>query len=234
MSTEARLERAAALVLVTGLLLSGLAIAQALQNPAVLLVGATLSDARAFSVESAARRGWSIQEVTHGTALFEQVLEGDETDGTLVVQKLLRIRAAFDEESSGVRVSLSAEEVEWPLTDREWMTDVTGRYADNLTHALFSLRGKWDARHDAPSSLPLASSPPIMGDMTPSPSLSSRPIGTWAYAAERYAQSRGCELSEQATQLESSGQEWEEHRVFCQDGSQIVARCRHGDCSTRP
>ena len=235
MSTEARLERAAALVLVTGLILSGLAVAQALQNPAVLLVGATLSDARAFSVESAARRGWSIQEVTHGTALFEQVLEGDETDGTLVVQKLLRIRAAFDEESSGVRVSLSAEEVEWPLTDREWMTDVTGRYADNLANALSSLRAKWDARRGDFAGLPNAPSSRFHGGVPPDSSrMAAEPIGTWAYAAERYAQSRGCELTERATQLESNGQDWERHWVFCRDGSRISVRCRYGDCTTGP
>ena len=221
-------------LLATGLLLLHLTVAQALQNPAVLLFGATLTDARAFAVEHAARRGWSIREVTANAALFEQVLDGEETDGILVVQRLLQIRAEFAEESAGIRVSLHAEEVEWPETDREWMTDVTGRYADNLTNALSSLRGKWDVRREDSAGLPEAPSSPFRDGVPPDASrMTAELIGTWAYAAERYAQSRGCELGEQATQLESSGQEWEQHRVFCQDGSQIVVRCRHGDCTTR-
>lgn len=221
--------------LATGLLLLHLAVAQALQHPAVLLFGATLTDARAFAVEHAARRGWSIREVTANAALFEQVLDGEETDGILVVQRLLRIRADFAEESAGVRVFLRAEEVEWPETDREWMMDVTGRYADNLTNALSSLRGKWDAWREDAAGRPDAPSSPVRGGVPPDSSqMTAEPVGTWAYVAERYAQSRGCELTERATQLVSSGQNWEAHRVFCRDGSRISVRCRDGDCTTGP
>ncbi|AFL72817.1 hypothetical protein [Thiocystis violascens] len=222
-------------LLATGLLLLHLADSQALQNPAVLLFGATLTDARAFAVEHASRRGWSIREVTANAALFEQVLDGEETDAILVVQRLLRIRAEFAEESDGVRVSLRAEEVEWPETDREWMADVTGRYADNLANALSSLRAKWDAWRGNSASLPNAPSSRFHGGVPPDSSrMAAEPIGTWAYAAERYAQSRGCELTERATQLESNGQDWERHWVFCRDGSRISVRCRYGDCTTGP
>ncbi len=194
-----------------------------------------MSDARSFAVEHAAQRGWSIPEVAASTAMFEQILEGEERDGIMVVQRLLRIRAEFAEESAGVRVYLQAEEVEWPATEREWMTDVTGRYADNLMNALSSLRGKWDARRDDSASVPQASSSLSTFPVRPGfERISPEPIGTWAYAAERYAQSRGCELTERATQLESRGQDWEQNRVFCQDGSQIIVRCRDGDCTTRP
>ena len=44
----------------------------------------------------------------------------------------------------------------------------------------------------------------------------------------------GCELTDRATHLESGGQDWEQHRVFCQDGTQILVQCRYGDCTTRP
>lgn len=232
MATHVRIENRA---LTTGLLLLQLTVAQALQNPNAFLFGASLSNARAFAVENAKRRGWSIQKVTASTALFEQILEGDETDGVLVVRRLLRVRAEFTEESAGIRVYLSAEEVEWPATDREWMSDVTERYTDNLMNALSSLRDKWDAQRDDPASLPSSPSSLVTGKVDPGTGrMAPEAVGTWAYAAERYAQSRGCELTDRTTELESSGQDWEQHRVFCQDGTQIIVRCRYGDCTTRP
>ena len=208
---------------------------QARQVPGVLLFDAALSDARAFTVEIAASRGWSIPSVTSTTAVFEQVLEGEDVDGVMVAQRLLRIFADFAEESAGIRVSLRAEEVESPATDAEWMTDVTGRYADNLTNALSSLRARWDAQRTSPATPSSAQDAVNMGRLAPlTGPMTSEPVGVWAYAAERYAQSRGCELTERSTQLEASGQGWEHHRVFCRKGSEIQVQCRDGDCTARP
>lgn len=199
----------------------------------MLLFGATLSDARAFAVETAASRGWTIPSVTSTTAVFEQILDGDEAGGA--VQRLLRIFADFAEESAGVRVYLRAEEVDWPGTDSEAMTDVTGRYADNLTNALSSLRAKWDAQRSNPAT-PFSRHDPIdMGRLAPDvSSAAAAPLGAWAYVAERYAQSRGCDLTDRPTQLESSSQGWERLRVFCRNGSAIRVQCRDGDCTTQP
>ena len=218
-----------------GVLLFLLTGAQARQVPGVLLFDAALSDARAFTVEIAASRGWSVPSVTSTTAVFEQILEGEDVDGVMVVQRLLRIFADFAEESAGIRVSLRAEEIEHPATDAEWMTDVTGRYADNLTHALASLRAKWDAQRAGPAKPPSAQNAINMGRLAPlTGPMTSAPVGTWAYAAERYAQSRGCELTERPTQLEANGQGWEHHRVFCRKGSAIRVQCRNGDCTDQP
>jgi hypothetical protein len=214
------------------LLLLG-ACACAASQPSVLLFEANLGDARAFAVETASSRGWRVLSLTSSAAVFEQILEGDEEVGILVAERTLRVFADFVEESDGVRVSLRAEEVESPGTDDERLTDVTESYADNLANALASLRGKWDARRGGPAIDAEAHPSGIVGSLAPESSQASAPaVGDWAYAAERYAISRGCELTDRATQLESTGQGWEEHQVFCQDGSRMRVRCHHGDCTS--
>ncbi|MBK1716936.1 hypothetical protein CKO27_04575 [Thiocystis violacea] len=200
--------------------------------PNVLLFGANLSDARSFAVENATSRGWRILTVASTSATFEQLLDGDEEEGVLVAERTLRVFADFSEEADGSRVSLRAEEVEWPGTEDEWRTDVTERYSDNLLRALASLRGKWEARHGDPA-MGSTAAPPV-GHLAPESTQPSAPrIGAWAYVAERYALGRGCELTDRATRLESSGQDWEQHRVFCRDGSDILVQCRYGDCAAR-
>lgn len=204
--------------------------ALAMMAPSVMLFGARLDEARAFAVDNAASRGWRILSVTSQGAVFEQILSGHEEDGQLVAERVLRIYADFAEDADGARVSLRAEEVEWPGTEDEWRTDVTLRYSDNLLKALASLRGKWDARR--PSPIPGASRQPLMGHLT-TESRQRAPIavGVWAYAAERYAATRGCVLTARPTLLEGSGQGWEQHLVFCQDGSRMQVQCRYGDCT---
>ncbi|NEV63299.1 hypothetical protein [Thiorhodococcus minor] len=71
-----------------------------------------------------------------------------------------------------------------------------------------------------------------MGRLTPESSRrASTAVGVWAYTAERYAMTRGCTLTERPTELEGSGQGWEQHLVFCQDGSHMRVQCRYGDCT---
>jgi hypothetical protein len=212
------------------LLCSSIVFAQG--DPSVMLFGARLDDARSFAVETAAGRGWHIRAVSQSSAVFEQVLDGDEDEdeGLLVARRILRIQARLAEDSDGTRISLHAEEVELPGTEQETRTDVTALYIDNLSNALGSLRNKWDDRRSAPGLSPPRQ--PTMGTLVPERSSATpTPLGDWAYAAERYAMSRGCVLTERATELTSSGQDWEEHRVYCEDGSQRLVQCRHGDCT---
>lgn len=207
--------------------------AHAEHTPQVLLFGASLDEARGFAVETASNRGWNILSVTSNTAVFEQSLDEDD-DADAENRHLLRIYADFVEESSGVRVSLHAEEVERPDTDEEAMTDVTGRYGDNLSNSLDSLRSKWDDRRESPdatSTQPTAA----MGKLSASPGQSGgRAVGAWAYNAERYAESRGCALTDRPTQLAASGPDWEQHLIVCRNGSSLRVECRHGDCTSRP
>lgn len=223
------------IILTTAALWLGLSSAWATERPPqVLLFGATLEDARGFAVENASSRGWNILSVSSNTAVFEQSLDEDGSEAP-ENHHLLRIYADFAEESSGVRVSLRAEEVEQADTAEETMTDVTGRYGDNLSNALSSLRGKWDARRESPGATAGAQRPVAMGKLsagTDPPN--GRRIGVWAYNAERYAESRGCVLTDRPTQLAASGPDWEQHLVACRNGSSLRVECRHGDCTSRP
>jgi len=225
--------------ILTGAILSlGATWAQAERLPQVLLFGAALDEARSFAVDTASSRGWNVLSVASSTAVFEQSLDEDE-GGEAENRHLLRIYADFAEETSGVRVSLHAEEVDQPVdapdTAEESMTDVTGRYGDNLSNALASLRSKWDSRRESPGAATSPQRPSAMGRLSAS---ADRPSGqrggAWAYNAERYAESRGCELTERATQLAASGPDWEQHLVFCRNGSSLRVECRHGDCTSRP
>ncbi|EGV30598.1 hypothetical protein ThidrDRAFT_2557 [Thiorhodococcus drewsii AZ1] len=205
--------------------------APAQSAPDVLLFGADLGEARSFTVDSAASRGWSVRAVAPTQAVFEQTLVGDENQGILTIEKLLRIVAAFREESAGVRVDLRALEIDWPETEEERMTDVTDRYRDNLGHALASLRAKWDARREDGAGARPAEQGETPGRFTPATPTSGA-SGTWSYAAERYAISRGCELTDRPTQLLASGPDWERHRVFCLGGSEVSVDCHYGDCTS--
>ncbi|WP_232424252.1 hypothetical protein [Imhoffiella purpurea] len=207
------------------------ALVLALSPPDMLLFDASLGEARSFTVESAADRGWTIRSVAPTQAIFEQTLVGSEDQGILTIEQLLRIFAEFREESTGVRVYLRAQEVDWPETDEERMTDVTDRYRDNLMRALASLRAKWDAQREGDGIAPPA------GTRDPGRVVSAAPLrsgasGVWSYAAEHYAISRGCELTDRPTQLMASGPDWERHGVFCADGTQVGVECRHGDCTS--
>lgn len=221
-SSRQRLAAALLLVLSSHVLAFG--------DPSVMLFGARLDDARSFAVETAASRGWHIRAVSASAAVFEQVLDGDEEEGILIAQRVLRIRATLTEDADGTRISLRAEEVELPGTEQEVWTDVTAPYADNLAKALSSLRAKWDDRRLG--ALPAPIGQPRMGTISPERSEEApASLGDWAYAAERYAQSRGCVLTDRATELVSSGQGRETHRVSCEDGTRRLVQCRSGDCT---
>lgn len=193
----------------------------------MLLLGATLEDARDFAVDSARSRGWSVLSVTADTATFEQTLEETETDEAVLVLRLVRIVAELTEEFDGVRVYLRADEVESLDTGEEWLTDVTGRYERNLMNALSSLRVNWDDRRatlprrprEIPAPVTSATAPPDAGD-----------AGALAYHAELYAQGLGCDPSDTGTTLESAGPDWQRYRVFCRSGAQVRVECRYGEC----
>jgi hypothetical protein len=208
--------------------------AAAASAPGVLLFGATPDAARDFAVASAQARGWSITGVGPTKAEFEQVLDEGDPDDTFAVRRLIRISARFAEETGGTRVLLHAREVLASATGDEWTTDVTERYAENLENALTSLRSKWDGRRAAD---PIGAQTYAAPATTPEEESGSRahaePVGTWAYYAERYAESRGCELTDAETVLEATGAEWEQHRVTCRDGRVLRVHCRRGDCTSR-
>ena len=215
--------------------------AQAVQAPSVLLFGATLTTARDFAVGVAQNRGWRVLEVGPAGAAFEQTLEKADSDRGPTPAKAIRVYADFGEEANGVRVSLHAEEWEAPGTGDEWMSDVTGAYGENLSRALSSLRSKWETRtlgstpdgaQTGGNRVPDTIAPP---QAAPSPTASDyRPLGTWAYYAEAYAQDQGCEPGDTGAVLEQAGPDWEQHRVDCRDGRALRVRCSHGDCTRAP
>lgn len=222
------------------LLLHGILTDEVWAEPSVLLFDATLEEARDFTVESASARGWSVPSIGQNEAEFEQVLDDEDddeasTDGNaendtesgLPAQRRIRIFAQFSEEHAGIRVSLRAHELETSQT-QAWTTDVTLRYAENLNNALTSLRRKWDQYRD-----PLASGSRNDAAPTAPAQVGATSTGIWAYYAERYAESRGCELTDRGALIESSGSQWEQHRVDCRDGRSLRVLCDHGDCTLR-
>ncbi|EGV18574.1 hypothetical protein [Thiocapsa marina] len=202
--------------------------------PSILLYGATPDQARDFAIETAYSRGWSVPTVGATTAGFEQVLEEGDPDNPRAPRDLIRISASFVEETAGTRVLLRAREIRISATGEEWSTDVTERYAENLGNALSSLRRKWDEYREAAGigAREPARSPPPRPD-SPDRYAGTEALGTWTYYAERYAESRGCVLTDMGTVLEATGPEWERHRVPCRNGRSLRVYCRLGDCSAR-
>lgn len=211
--------------LVTGVFLVKLSLAAPITGPSALLFYATVDEARRFAVDSASERGWAVLAAAE-VAEFEQVLEEGDP------RRLIRVSAWFTEEPAGVRVLLRGREVEVSATGEELSTDVTERYRENLTNALASLRSNWDRQHrrdpGEPEEATLVGSVGSVGDPT-----QRGPIGVWAYYAERYAESRACELTPTGAVLEASGADWERHRVDCLDGRSLRIHCHHGDCTAR-
>jgi hypothetical protein len=56
------------------------------------------------------------------------------------------------------------------------------------------------------------------------------PTGIWAYYAEHYARIRGCNLAGEGAVLINKTPEFEEHRVYCEDGKTFLVRCNAGTC----
>lgn len=204
--------------------------------PGVLLYGATPERARDFAIASAYRRGWTIPAVGETTVEIEQILEESDPDDPRAPRRLIRISAVFVPEDPGTRVLLRAREVQTSATGEEWSTDVTERYAENLGNALSALRSQWEEHRDTGASRTRESArAPVTLDESIDGATQTGvgPVGTWAYYAEHYAESRGCELTDATTRLEASGPEWEQHRVKCRDGRSLQVHCRLGDCTTR-
>lgn len=210
-------------------------------GPTVLLYGADLGQARDLAIGSALERGWRLVSSAADGVTFEQTLEEAEAEEGSGPVRVIRVSARFSPEGGGVRVQLSAQEVEHPGRAGEWFADVTDRYGLNLANALSSLRARWDARF--PSQVPrrIPDQIPWSDAATPVPrppaagrGESPGAVGTWAYYAEGYAQSRGCVLTDAGARLESAGSDWERHRVPCQDGRLLRVYCRFGDCTAAP
>jgi hypothetical protein len=218
------------------LLLFWTALTLASPGPTVLLFGARLEQARSLAVDSALARGWRLVATAAESVTFEQTLEEDPEEDAAGPSRVIRVLARFGEEADGVRIELSAHEVESPGLAGEWSADVTDRYGLNLANALSSLRARWDTHRSAPP-VPWSHEAPIgRGQAPPSsyPDAAPGSVGTWAYYAEQYARSRGCVLADSGATLESAGAEWERHRVPCQDGSWVHVYCRFGDCTAAP
>jgi hypothetical protein len=76
-----------------------------------------------------------------------------------------------------------------------------------------------------PPSAPVASAPNDMLRLNvPVPS------GIWAYYAEHYARIRGCNLAGEGAVLINKTADFEEHRVYCEDGKTFLVRCNAGTC----
>jgi hypothetical protein len=209
-------------------------------GPTVLLYGATPEQAHDIALYSALERGWHMVASTSNSATFEHALEDGDESGTAGEEgpaslRFIRVRAQFGREADGVRVQLTAEEVTSPGQSGERSVDVTDQYGLNLANALSSLRERWEDRRPAPT--PWAEQRPPGGDAPRrnwGRDQASGAVGTWAYYAERYAESQGCVLADSGARLESAGAEWERHRVPCQDGRWLQIYCRFGDCTTTP
>lgn len=67
---------------------------------------------------------------------------------------------------------------------------------------------------------------PVRSETLPQP----HPVGTWAYYAERYAEGRGCTLTDLGAVLDWRTGSVELHRVYCTDGRQLLVRCATGSC----
>ena len=205
-------------------------------GPTVLLYRASLEQARSLAVDSALARGWRLVATAAESVTFEQTLEEGPGEGAPEPLRVIRVLAHFSDEGDGVRIQLSAQEVESPGREGERSSDVTDRYGLNLANALSSLRARWDSHRSAPPVPSFREVPIDRGLSPPVPHRDAAPgaVGTWAYYAEQYARTRGCVLADSGARLESAGAEWERHRVPCQDGSWVGVYCRFGDCTAAP
>ncbi len=203
----------------------------------MLLTGATTDQASNLAATSATQKGWRLLWVTPEGAAFEQSLDPPDDDDDGVPLRLIRVFARFEQESAGARVLLRAEEVEASDDGPERAVDATERYRDNLEHALSSLRTRWAAGSSASEADEIGG--PTDQEIAREPVTSHRlqappEVGTWAYYAEGYAQSRGCAITDSGALLEAAGPDWERHLVGCRDGRRLRVYCSHGDCTGAP
>ncbi|MEY6432476.1 hypothetical protein ABC977_08675 [Thioalkalicoccus limnaeus] len=195
--------------------------ADAADHPSLRLHGADLYEARRVAVESALSSGWSMSLTSQGVVLFEQATDPSDGPGS----SLVRVRADFLTDQDDLIIRLQAIQIDAAGTSAEHATDVTERYRDNLMNALWSLRAKWEAR------LTVADPAPVERGTESHAGSVERPIGTWAYYAERFAQDQGCHLAEGGAELLSAGVETELHRVQCQGRGALLIHCQFGECT---
>jgi hypothetical protein len=126
---------------------AGLAAAPA--PPSVLLPDANIARAKALALDAALIKGWRVVSSAPAQVIFEIDLDAPASAGPSGVAPpettLLRIRADFEEAPDGVLAALSANELWFAGTAREWRADVTAAYRGNLMNALTSLRQQWAA-----------------------------------------------------------------------------------------
>ena len=196
-------------------------------GPSVLITNATLPRIKALALDTALARGWMLIESRRERILFETPLDQPASAGppgvTPTETTHLRIRVDLEQLSNGIRVSIQAEERWWRGSVREWRTDVTHRYRDNLQQALRSLRQRWQRLLATNPTFPQAS-------VNLEPSFGDTPVGLWAYYAERYARAAGCDLDDRGAVLVHANQSEELHRVFCRARAPIMVRCNNQGC----
>ena len=204
-------------------------------RPSILLVGATPDEARALAIDSALARGWTLVAEAQAEATFEQILEPSAQGDGEPPRLVLRVYAQVHQESAGARVLLAAEEIESSDGAGQWSRGVTRDYRDNLITALDNLRVSWESATLTlqPSDTPTSAREPGLGRGGQTPPSNPDSFGTWAYYAEGLAVSLGCVLDDRGALLESSGADWEIHRVACQDGRTLRIHCLLGECTTR-
>lgn len=195
--------------------------ADATDHPSLRLHGADLYEARRVAVESALSSGWSMSLTSQGIVLFEQATDPSDGPGS----SLVRVRADFLSDQDDLIIRLQAIQIDAPGTSAERATDVTERYHDNLMNALGSLRARWEA------GLTVADPAPAGRGNESHADPGERPVGTWAYYAERYAQDQGCDLAEGGAELLSTGVDTELHRVQCQGRGALLIHCQFGECT---
>lgn len=199
-------------------------------GPSVLIANSTLPRVKALALDTALARGWTLIESTADRIIFETPLDQPASAGPPGAEPpattQLRIRTDLEQLSNGTRISLQAEERWWSGSAREWRTDVTRLYRDNLQEALRSLQQRWQRYLQTSPTFPEAAltAPAI------EPNFNETPVGLWAYYAERYARAAGCDLDERGAILVHANHGEELHRVFCNDQAPVMVRCNNQGC----
>lgn len=248
-----------ALFLVAMLAAAGLAAAASDGRPGVFLQGATVPRAKGLALDAALIKGWRVARTERTSVVFETYLDEPASMGppgaVAPDRTLLRIQADFAQTPVGVNVYLYAEEIWYPGAAKEWASNVTPHYRPNLANALSSLQAQWTEiageRSPAPPGTPTASdgapkvrtspltAPPASAPTSGQPLPVAPPpaevaadpdVGTWAYHAERFAQDRGCALSDRGAELVTSSGDGELHRVHCRDGTTLKVQCDRETC----
>jgi hypothetical protein len=230
------------------------------QAPSTLLLRAQLVEALAFATQTASQRGWTVVSSGPASVTFEQPLSPD-PDGSVALLRITAIGVdspggvAVSLAAQEVRPAKGmAEDVTQRYRDNllnaldslasKWGLR-PGAGAGALappTAAASQVRVAPISAPSPPISAPAPTSPQAYSIAVPAVPLrqgvvtaeTSAPhlmVGTWAYYAERHAQSRGCTLGDQGAVLEERFGENELHRVYCVDGRQVLVHCVAGTCA---